>query len=80
MRDLRGNYGLRYFSYVSAKLRNALPDFTRVTEFTGFKPHFVQRLFFLTNLSLFSYVSVYAMHFSCKCNVSKILALVVILK
>ena len=25
------------FSYVSAKLQNALPDFIRTTEFTGFK-------------------------------------------
>ena len=63
MRDLRGNYilslnkpkttsyGLNFFSYVSAKLRNALPDFVRTTESTGFKlenlrPHFVRRLFF----------------------------------
>ena len=29
--------GLGSFSYVSAKLRNALPDFIRTTEFTGFK-------------------------------------------
>ena len=44
------------FSYVSAKLRNALSDFLRATEFTGFKrkpgPHFVQRLFFLINIFL----------------------------
>ena len=65
MRDVRGNYilslnkpetisyGLNFFSYVSAKLRNALPDFVRTytTESTGFKlenprPHFVRRLFF----------------------------------
>ena len=25
------------FSYVPAKLRNAVPDFVRTTEFTGFK-------------------------------------------
>ena len=50
MYDLRGNYilfldkpgtttyGLSYlFSYVSAKLRNALPDFIRTYKFTGFK-------------------------------------------
>ena len=49
MHDLRGNYilslnkpkttsyGLGTFSNVSAKLRNALPDFIRTTEFTGFK-------------------------------------------
>ena len=50
MHDLRGNYilspnkpgttiyGLSFlFSYVSAKLRNALPDFIRKYEFTGFK-------------------------------------------
>ena len=47
MRDLRGNYilslnkpkttsyGLNFFSYVSAKLRNTLPDFVRTTESTG---------------------------------------------
>ena len=29
---------------------------------------------------IFSYVSVYAMYFDCKCNVSKIVALVVTLK
>ena len=62
MRDLRGNcilflkkpkttsYVLDFFSYISAKL-NALPDFVRTTESTGFKlenprPHFVLRLFF----------------------------------
>ena len=49
MHDLRGNcilslnkpktssYGLSSFSNVSAKLRNALPDFIRTTELTGFK-------------------------------------------
>ena len=69
MHDLRGNYILflnkpgttsyglsSLFSYVSAKLRNALPNFIRTYEFTGFKrepgPHFVQRLFFLMNISL----------------------------
>ena len=71
MRDLSGNcilflnkpkttsYVLSSFFYVSAKLRNALPepDFVRNTGFTGFKlenprPHFVQRLFFLINISL----------------------------
>ena len=48
------------FSYVSARSRNALPDFIRTYECTGFKresrPHFVQRLFvqrlFLMNISL----------------------------
>ena len=102
MRHLRGNYilslnkpkttsyGLSSFFYVSAKMRNALPDFIRTTEFTGFKvenlrTHFVQRLFFLINTVIFkycvfSYVPVYAMYFSCKCNVWKILSLVVILK
>ena len=39
--------------------------------------HFVQRLFFLINISL---NIVYALYFSFKFNVSKILALVVILK
>ena len=69
MRHLRGNYilslnkpkttsyGLSSFFYVSAKMRNALPDFIRTTEFTGFKvenlrTHFVQRLFFFNNISL----------------------------
>ena len=49
MHDLRGNYilslnkprttshRLSSFSCVSAKLRNALSDFIRTTEFTGFK-------------------------------------------
>ena len=50
MHDLRGNYILSLnkpgttsygltslFSYVSAKLRNALPDFIRTYKFTGFK-------------------------------------------
>ena len=69
MHDLRGNYILFFnkpgttsyglsslFSYVLAKLRNALPDFIRTYEFTGLKEnpglHFVQRLFFLMNTSL----------------------------
>ena len=49
MHDFRGNYilslnkpgkpihGLSSFSYLSAKLRNALSDFIRTTEFTGLK-------------------------------------------
>ena len=49
MHDISGNYicpsinleqpvtVLVLFSYVSAKLRNALPDFIRTYEFTGFK-------------------------------------------
>ena len=49
MHDLPGNYilslnkprktshGLNYFSHISAKLRNALSDFIRTTELTGFK-------------------------------------------
>ena len=50
MHDLRGNYILflnkpgttsyglcSLFSFLSAKLRNALPDFIRTYEFTGFK-------------------------------------------
>ena len=50
MHDLRGNYILfldktgttsyglsSLFSYVSTKLRNALPDFIGTYEFTGFK-------------------------------------------
>ena len=69
MRYLRGNYilslnkpkttsyGLSSFSYVSAKLRKALPDFLRTTKFTGFAlenpwPYFVQRLFVLIIISL----------------------------
>ena len=70
MHDLRGNYILSLskpgttsyglsslFSYVSAKLRNVLPDFIRTYEFTGLKKriqgrNFVQRLFFLMNISL----------------------------
>ena len=69
MHDLCGNYILflnkpgtssyglsSLFSYVSDKLRNALPDFIRTYEFTGFKREcraaFVQRLFFLMNISL----------------------------
>ena len=67
MHDLGGNYilsfnkpkttsyGLSSFSNVPAKLRIALPDFIRTTEFTGFKEnrgsHFVQRLFLLINIS-----------------------------
>ena len=51
------SYGLSsLFSYVSAKLRNALPDFIRTYEFTGFKREvrapFSKRLFFLMNISL----------------------------
>ena len=65
MHDLRGNYILfldgttsyglsSLFSYVSAKLRNALTDFIRTYEFLKENPgpHFVQRLFFLMNISL----------------------------
>ena len=71
MHDLRGNcilflnkpkttsYVLSSFFYVSAKLRNVLPepDFVRSTGFTGLKlenprPHLVQRRFFLINISL----------------------------
>ena len=52
------SYGLSSFSNASAKLRNALPDFIRTTEFTGFKQESrvafctVQRLFLLMNISL----------------------------
>ena len=68
MHDLRGSYilslnkprktshGLNYFSYISAKLRNALSDFIRTTELLVLKegqgPYFVQRLFSLINISL----------------------------
>ena len=100
MHDLRVNYvlslnkrrttshGLSFFSYVSAKLQNVLPDFIRTTVFTGFKREsraaFCTAAFFLNEYisknCVFSYVPVYVMYFSCKCNASKILALVVILK
>ena len=77
------------FSFVSAKLRNALPDLVSVPmsllvlkENPG--PHFVQRLFFLMNISFKYYVfSVYLYMLcilACKCIVSKTLAPVVILK
>ena len=64
MHDLRGNYvlslkkpkttsyGLSSFSNVSAKLRNALPDFTRTTEFTGFERE--SRVAFCTAAFLFN--------------------------
>ena len=75
-------------SYVSAKLRIALPDFFRTTEFSGFKREssaaFCTAAFlfnyYIFKYHLFSYVSVYALYFSCKYDVSKILTLVVILK
>ena len=82
MHDLRGNYilslteprttshGLSSFPYLSAKFRNALPDF--ITAFLFNK--------YISKHCVFRYVPVYAMYFSCKCNASKILALVVILK
>ena len=44
------------FYYVSAKLRNALPDFSVLMSLLVLKedpgPHYVQRLFFLMNISL----------------------------
>ena len=51
------SYGLSsLFSYVSAKLRNALPDFILTYEFTGFKREsraaFCTAAFFLMNISL----------------------------
>ena len=72
MHDLRGNYiqslnkpgttiyGLSsLFSYVSAKLRNALPDFFRTYEFTGFKRESTRAAFctaaFLFNEYIFKY-------------------------
>ena len=101
MHDLRGNYILflnkpgttsyglsSLFSYLSAKLQNALPDFIRTYEFTGFKREY--RAAFCTAAFLFNeYIFKYyvfsrylynAKYFSCKCNVSKILAPVVIRK
>ena len=65
MHDLRGNYipslnkpgttsyDLKpLFSYVSAKLRNALPDFIRIYEFPGFKRD--SRAAFCTTAFLFN--------------------------
>ena len=69
MHDLGGNYILflskpgttsyglsSLFSYVSAKLRNALPEFIRTYELLVLKenpgPHFVLRLSFLMNICL----------------------------
>ena len=43
---------LALFSYVSAKLRNALPDFIRTYEFTGFKSE--SRAAFCTAAFLFN--------------------------
>ena len=71
MHDLRGNYipflnkpgttsyGLFcLFSYVSAKLRNGLPDFFRTYDFTGFKRE--SRVAFCTAAFLFNeYISKY---------------------
>ena len=53
------SYGLSsLFSYVSAKLRNALPDFIRTYEFTGFKRE--SRAAFCTAAFLFNeYISKY---------------------
>ena len=65
-----------------------LSDFIRTTtEFTGLKKEsrttFSTAAFlfnyYIFKYCVFSYVPVYAMYFSCKCNVSNILALVVIL-
>ena len=69
MHDLRGNYILSLnkpgttiyglsslFSYVSAKLRNSLPDFIRKYELTGFKREsrasYCTAAFLLMNISL----------------------------
>ena len=65
MHDLRGNYILflnklgttsyrlsSLFSYVSANLRNALPDFIRTYEFTDFKREY--RAAFCTAAFLFN--------------------------
>ena len=47
------SYGLgSVFSYVSAKMRNALPDFIRTHEFTGFKRE--SRAAFCTGAFLFN--------------------------
>ena len=59
MHDVRGNYILSLnkpgtasyglsslFSYVSAKLQNALPDFIRTYEFTGFKREIQGRILY----------------------------------
>ena len=73
MHDLRGNYilflnkpgttsyGLScLFPYVSAKLRNALPDFIRTYEFTGFKRE--SRAAFCTAAFLFKNISLNIMY------------------
>ena len=101
MHDLRGNYILflnkpgttsyglsSLFSYVSAKLRNALPGFIRTYEFTAFKRE--SRAAFCTAAFLCNeYICKYYVFsrylymlciFSCKCNFSKILAPVIIRK
>ena len=102
MHDLRGNYilslnkpgttmyGLSFlFSYVSAKLRNALPDFIRKYEFTGFKREsrasfctaaFLFNEYIFKNYVFSSYLYMLLMYFSGKCNVPKILAPLVIRK
>ena len=99
MHDLHGNYtlslnkpkttshGLSSFSYVSAKLRNALSDFIRTIEFTGFKRESRAAFCtaaFLINISLnIVYLVMYLCMLSIlavKCNAWKRIALVVILK
>ena len=78
-----------FLTSVSAKLWNTLPDFIRTDWVTGFKMR-IQAEFciaaFFKNVYFFkyfiiSYLSViWAMYFICKCNVWKILVLVITLK
>ena len=65
------SYGLSSFSYVSAKLRNALTNFIRTTEFIGFKREC--RVTFCTSAIILCILAVNVMS-------RKILALVVIMK
>ena len=68
------------FSYVSATLRNALPDFIRTYEFTGFKRESSWATFCTAAFLFNEYISKYFvfsrryLYMLCICNVSKILA------
>ena len=82
--DLRENYVLSLNKPTTTRMRDlilSVPLSLLVSKGNP-GPHFVQRLFCLISISYsISYISyVYVMYFSCKCNVSKILPLVVILK
>ena len=80
MHDLCGNYILSLnkpgtasyglsslFSYVSAKLQNALPDFIRTYEFTGFKRESVTRRSF--PVSSQSECAYYCSHLVKRCQI-----------